>query len=233
MLEWDARRELQILETTEEAVAFAAEHWVHSAQRAIQQHGRFAVALSGGSTPKAIYKLLAKQPLDWSKILLFFSDERAVPLDHPDSNYKMALDAGMPKTQLFPMNGVGNLEQNAKDYEEKIRKEVGSFDLVMLGVGEDGHTASLFPHTTALKEMSCLVVPNYLPEKNIWRLTFTYPCINQSGRAVIYALGENKQSIVPLVLDAAIHSPFPASAIGTSEHKALWILDKSAARLLK
>jgi len=229
--EWDARREIVIPGDTEATLAFAVENWVHSATRAIQQHGRFAVALSGGSTPKAIYKQLANKPIDWSKVFLFWSDERDVPPDHPDSNYKMAMDSGgfsrVPPAQIFRM-------KEAEGYEDTIKRVVGPrlFDLVMLGVGEDGHTASLFPKTEAINENNKLVVKNHVPEKNTWRLTFTFPCINQSERAVIYAIGESKQSIVPLVLEAAIKSSFPASSVGTPERKALWILDTAAARLL-
>jgi 6-phosphogluconolactonase len=133
------------------------------------------------------------------------------------------------------MKAETDIEKNASLYEDFIRKELDThlFDLVMLGLGEDGHTASLFPHTAALKEQKKLVVTNYISEKNIWRMTFTFPCIQQSQKAVFYVLGENKQAIVPLVLEAAIVSPFPASTIGTVERKALWILEQSAARLLK
>lgn len=240
MINWDARRDLQILEDQDAAVAFAAEHWIHSAQRAIQQHGRFAVALSGGSTPKAIYKTLASKyqsAIDWSKVELYWSDERAVAPDHPHSNYKMAMDNGfrqLPVSKIFPMKGTGDLIKNALEYEQLIQERLGSslFDLVMLGVGEDGHTASLFPHTEGPKETKKLVMANYVPSHESWRLTFTLPCINQSQKAVIYALGPTKQSITLLVLDAAIHSPFAASAVGTPEHKALWIMDQSAARLI-
>ncbi len=132
------------------------------------------------------------------------------------------------------MKAEADIEKNAKDYEELLRRELGPhlFDLVMLGIGEDGHTASLFPKTTALQEQIKLVVANHLPEKNTWRMTLTFPCIQESRKAVIYAIGENKQAIASLVLRAAIVSPFPSSAIGTSEHKSLWILDKAAARLI-
>ncbi len=234
---WDARRDYIIPGNTEETIDFAAGHWVHSAQRAIQQRGRFAVALSGGSTPKAIYELLAlKARLDFSKVWLFWSDERSVPPDHPDSNYRLAMESAfsklpIPQSQIFRMHAEKQIEKNALDYEEKIRYHLGKnlFDLVMLGVGEDGHTASLFPNTKALEVKDRLVIENYIPEKKSWRMTLTFSCINQSQHSAIYAIGQNKQLIVPKVLEAAIESDFPASRIGTPKNKALWILDLDAA----
>jgi 6-phosphogluconolactonase len=242
IIEWDLRRQIIIPGDKEKTIDFAAENFAHKAACAIQQHGKFAVALSGGSTPKAIFERLAfqyKKQIDWSKVYLFWSDERAVPQDHPDSNYKMAIDSGfdllaIPHNQIFRMKGEGDLHKNAEEYQMLIKKNLDSrlFDLVMLGVGEDGHTASLFPKTTAIEENERLVVANYLPEKNSWRLTLTFACINQSEKSVIYAIGKSKESIVPLILKAPIRSAFPASAIGTSEHPALWILDEAAAKLL-
>ncbi len=235
---WDARRDLII---SSDCLAFAAEHWIHTAKRSIQERGRFAVALSGGASPKAIYQLLAttyKNSIDWTKVLLFWSDERAVPPTHPDSNYGSAMrdlqSLPIPPSQIFRMKAETSIEKNAADYEDTIQRTLGPhlFDLVMLGLGEDGHTASLFPKTAALQEKSKLVIANHLLEKNTWRMTFTLPCINESRQALLFVAGEAKQAIVPLVLQAAIISPFPASAIGTPEHKALWILDPPAARLL-
>lgn len=236
---WDARRDYIIPGNTEETILFAVEHWLHSAQRAIQQRGRFTVALSGGSTPKAIYQKLAQNPeLDWSKVWLFWSDERAVPPDHPDSNYRMAMESfsrlPIPQSQIFRMKAEKEIEKNALDYEEKLHHHLGKelFDLVMLGVGEDGHTASLFPNTPALTLENRLVAANPLPQKNTWRMTLTFPAINQSFHSTLYALGAPKHLIVPQVLNAAIDSPYPASRIGTPDRKALWILDSSAASLL-
>lgn len=236
---WDDRRDYIIAGDAKETIAFAAEHWIHSAQRALQQHGKFAVALSGGSTPKAIFELLSQnKTLDWANIWLFWSDERSVP-NHPDSNYHMAMQSGLdklpiPHSQIIRMQAETQIEKHAKEYEEKIHHYLGKklFDLVMLGVGEDGHTASLFPNTDALHITDRLVAANYIPEKKSWRMTFTFPCINQSAHIAIYAIGPSKQKIIPQVLNAAILSPFPSSHIGTSEHKALWIFDRDAVKLL-
>lgn len=236
---WDARRDYIIAGDAKKTIEFAAEHWVHSAERAILKRGRFAVALSGGSTPKSIYALLIQKKIDWSKVWLFWSDERGVPPDHPDSNYRMAMESfknvPIPSSQIFRMKAESNIEKNALDYEDKIKHILGNhlFDLVMLGVGEDGHTASLFPNTKALEVNNRLVCENYILEKNSWRMTLTFPCINESFHSAIYAIGSSKEAIVPKVLNAAIDSEFPTSRIGTAEKKAVWILDSQAASHLK
>ncbi len=237
MLEFDSRRNLFIGKTEEEALLFAVENWMHTAARALQQTGKFAVALSGGSTPKAIYQRLSLLPkeIDWTKVFLFWGDERSVAPDHPDSNYRMAMEhfskLPIPEHQIFRMKAEADIEKNAKDYEEKIRHTLRKslFDLVMLGIGEDGHTASLFPNTKALSVTKELVCANDVPQKMTQRMTLTYPCINESAKIAIYALGKSKQEIVPKVLNAPIVSPFPTSAIGTEKSPALWILDSQAA----
>ena len=233
---FDARRNLFI---GDDAIAFAVEHWIHSAKRAILQKGRFAVALSGGSTPKAIYaEVIKEKGIDWSKVWLFWSDERAVKPDHPDSNYKMAMEffsqIPIPPQQIFRMKAETEIEKHAKEYEELITRHLDAhlFDLVMLGIGEDGHTASLFPNTKALLEEKRLVVANAVPQMNTRRMTFTFPCINGSSEIAIYALGASKKDIVPKVLHAAIVSPYPSSRIGTHDHPALWTLDRAAAQKL-
>lgn len=233
---WDNRRDYAVPGDSKETVAWAADHWIHSAERAIQQRGRFAVALSGGKTPKAIYEAIRKKKLDWSKVWLFWSDERNVPPDHESSNYRMAMESlgclPISSAQIIRMQTEKDIENQAFDYEEKIKHYLGKhlFDLVMLGLGEDGHTASLFPHTAALAVTDRLVVANYLADKKSWRMTLTFPAIEQSRQAVIYALGAAKQTIVSQVLKAPIESNYPASRIGTPEHKALWIMDLDAAQ---
>lgn len=233
MLEYDQRRNLFIGKSEDESISFAAEHFANTARKAIQQRGQFFVALSGGSTPKAIYqRLIQVRDLDWSKVFLFWSDERAVMPDHPESNYGNAMKyfskLSIPEHQIFRMKAERNIEANALDYEEKIRHYMGKhlFDLVMLGIGEDGHTASLFPNTEALSITDRLVVANHVPQKNTDRMTFTFPCINESAHIAIYALGKSKQEIVPKILKAPIVSEYPASKIGTPQKPALWVLDE-------
>lgn len=239
---FDDRRDLAIGETTEETLRFAAAHWIDAAKKSIHTHGRFSVALSGGSTPNAIYKLLSQSPkeLDWSKVHLFWSDERAVSPTHPDSNYHAAMHSGLallpiPPHQIFRMQAEKTpIEEAATAYEALIKTHLGPdlFDLVMLGIGEDGHTASLFPNTAALAIEDRLACANWVPQKKSWRLTLTYPCIRQSRAIALYALGASKEAIVPEVLLAPYDSPFPASRIGEPGKKALWILDSAAAKRL-
>jgi 6-phosphogluconolactonase len=233
---WDDRRNYIVAGNKDQTTQFCTEHWVHSAKRAIQQKGKFSVALSGGSTPKAIYQALIQQELDWSKVWLFWSDERNVSPEHAESNYRMAMEefdqVPIPKAQIFRMKAENQIEKNAADYEDTLVRVLDKhlFDLVMLGVGQDGHTASLFPNTKGLSEEKRLVLANEIPQKQTWRITLTFPCIAQSSLAVIYAIGSSKADIVPKVLNAAIESPFPASRVGTHERKALWILDQDAAK---
>jgi 6-phosphogluconolactonase len=240
---FDERREIAIPGDSKKTILFAVEHWIQTALEAISKRSRFSVALSGGSTPNAIYEALSQPPyksrLDWSKVLFFWSDERCVPADHPDSNYHNAMKSGLSllplsPNQIFRMKGEGSHEEMAKEYERTLRQVLDHhvFDLVMLGLGEDGHTASLFPHTAALDVKDHLVVANFVPQKKSWRMTLTFPCIEQSRKTVLYALGASKQKIVQDVLEAALPSSYPASRIGTPQKSALWILDEAAAALL-
>lgn len=236
----DSRRDLIILENGPMAIEFAAKHWVQQAREAINRRGSFYVALSGGSTPKAIYGELSQPALsnevDWSCVHLFWSDERAVPPDHPESNYHMAMEAGLrklsiPSHQIHRMEAETSIETHAKEYEQLIQQDMGGslFDLVMLGVGEDGHTASLFPHTKALEmdeTSGPLIVANFVPKLNSWRMSFTFRAINESRLAVFYAIGAAKQAILQKVL-LEKEGDEPSRRVGTSQHRALWITDQS------
>lgn len=243
IIAFDERRNIVIPGDETATLNYSIRHFIAAANQAIQTHGYFAVALSGGSTPKAIYKGLAaaenRLQIDWTKVLLFWGDERCVPRDHPDSNYKMAMDAAFSKLPLkpehiFPMNGTGDLEKNALAYEQLIRENIPStrFDLIMLGLGEDGHTASLFPHTQGLHAKNRLVVPNYVPEKEVWRLTLTFDCINNGEQIALYVIGASKAEIVKKVLQGEYDpEKYPSQRVGTEAHKAFWILDEAVAVL--
>ncbi|MBS0620470.1 MAG: 6-phosphogluconolactonase [Verrucomicrobia bacterium] len=238
---WDARKELVIPGTEADTITFCVEHFLALSKKAIADHGAFYVALSGGSTPKALFQKLSAPPYaeicDWKRIHLFWSDERAVPPENPDSNYKMAMDAGLglmpiPPKQIHRMQAEENIEENALSYEKQIQSTLkkNSFDLIMLGMGEDGHTASLFPQTTGLKETQRLVIANQIPQKNTWRMTMTYRCINSASQAVIYVLGSSKKkTLANVLLTPEDIEKFPIQGVGTPEHPALWILDDSAA----
>lgn len=235
---------MAILENTKAAVTYATEHWLACANGAVKKQGAFFVALSGGSTPKAIFETLCVSPfkemVPWKHIHLFWSDERAVPPNHPDSNYQMAMKAGLeempiPKEQIHRMVAEENIEENALAYEATIHRslQTSPFDLIMLGMGDDGHTASLFPHTQALHTHDHLVAANFIPQKDSWRMTLTYPCLESARHTVVYVLGTSKKHMVAQVLKGQ-HKPsdYPVQRVGTPQHPALWILDSSAASLL-
>jgi 6-phosphogluconolactonase len=234
---FDERRDIAIPGDKEATIQFSVEHFIKVANESIEKKGMFAVALSGGSTPAAIFRLLAseenREKIDWSKVFLFWSDERAVRPEDKDSNYHMAMEAGFSSLPIkaenvFRMEAEDKIEENALKYENTILEKIpeGKFDLVMLGMGEDGHTASLFPQTHGLHAGNRLVVANYVPEKKCWRMTFTYKCINAAHHIVIYALGKAKAHM----LEKALSEPYipdmiPIQKVGTAENKALWILD--------
>lgn len=236
---WDDRRDIAHPGNKEETLLFCIEHFFNCAKEAIKMHGHFSVALSGGSTPKAIFQALSHPPysteIDWTKAYIFWSDERSVAATDPDSNFRMAIEAGfknlpIPAEHFFRMEAEDNIEENARNYEMKIKQALGSrpFDLIMLGMGEDGHTASLFPETKALEEKTRWVVANHIPQKETWRMTMTYPLINKAKNIVIYVLGKNKKEMVHQVFLEDHTPPFPVSQIGTQTNKALWILDSDA-----
>jgi 6-phosphogluconolactonase len=238
------RRMLVVPGDNPTTIAFCVEHWIGVAEEALRTRGRFAVALSGGSTPKTIYEHLVlehnSKRIDWSKVFLFWSDERAVSPNDADSNFHMAMQAGfaklpIPSSQIFRMQAENEIEKNAKNYDETIRTVLQGrpFDLVMLGMGDDGHTASLFPYTEALKIQNASVAANFLPEKKVWRMTMTFPCINSARHAVVYVLGAGKKHTLSEVLKSPEDiQKYPSQGVGTKENPSLWIADEAAANLL-
>jgi len=235
----DKRRDIEIAKNKEDAIDFSVRHFLNLAKLSIEESGRFTVALSGGSTPKEIYKRLSltKDEIDWSKVWLFWSDERGVPPTDQDSNYHMAMEAGLgllpiPKNQIFRMEAERNIQEMADRYDSFIEKNLGPdlFDLIMLGMGEDGHTASLFPGTKALDVKNRAVVANYIKSKDSWRMTLTLDCINNSKNICFYVIGGAKKEMLKRILfpkSEADH--LPAYHVGSEETKALWIVDVDAA----
>lgn len=239
----DAKRRMICPGHHQQTIHFMAEHFVTLAKEAIINRGHFYVALSGGSTPKAIYQELNakhKHSIDWHKVTFFFSDERAVDPEHEDSNYHSAIISGVqqlgtPLSQIHRMVAEENIVDNAAAYEILIKKIVphATFDLIMLGMGDDGHTASLFPHTDGLKVDNRLVIKNHVAQKNCDRMTFTFPLINQARVAVFYVIGNGKKEMVKTILTKNFHHlDFPATLVGSEKNPALWILDHNAASLL-
>ncbi|MCC5832594.1 MAG: 6-phosphogluconolactonase [Chlamydiales bacterium] len=240
---FDERRLIALPGGHDETIHFAVENWIETAIESIKDHDFFAVALSGGSTPKKIFQELAKRPdaIDWSKVYLFWGDERPVPVSHPESNYRMAIEeAGLeklpiPKNQIYRMIAETDIEANAIGYEAIIQGKLGAhpFDLIMLGMGDDGHTASLFPHTRALNEKERLVVANHIPQKNTWRMTLTYACMNNARHICIYVLGAGKAEVLERVLTSKFnYEEYPSQNIGTKSNPALWIVDLDASKNL-
>ncbi len=239
---WDQRRTLWIPGDRQSTIDYATRRWVESARAAIRQRNRFAVALSGGSTPKKIFETLVEQyrdALPWNQVVLFWSDERSVSPSNPDSNFHMAwVEAGLetlPIRSVYRMVAESDLEANSQAYEKNLHAVLGndSLDLIMLGMGDDGHTASLFPNTAALHESTRGVVANYVPQHATWRMTFTYSLIHRAREVCVYVIGKNKAERVHAVLcttDSA--TTYPVQSIGSQDNPASWILDEEAASLL-
>jgi 6-phosphogluconolactonase len=221
---------------TEATLRFCVEHFITAYSSAVSKNGIFCVALAGGSTPKKIYELLCSpdynNQINWNKIQIFWSDERSVAPTDPNNNYTMAMNAGfakmpIPLEHIHRMVAESNIEHHAKEYEQTIRSILhnNSFDLTMLGVGEDGHIASLFPNTKGLHTTGHLVVANYIEEKKTWRMTLTLECINDSSQIVVYMMGKTKSTIFSKILSST--NVFPCQFVGTPNNPALWIIDQN------
>lgn len=235
----DSKRIVHFFHSAKEAVDYAVEDLVEKGREAIRSRGIFSIALSGGQTPQSIFKELAKHhahSLDWSKVLIFWSDERSVPPQHPDSNYYNAMQSGLQelplkKENIFRMVAEMDIEENALAYEKLIDSKIplGIFDFVMLGMGEDGHTASLFPETNGLYSKDRLIIPNFVPKKSTWRMTMTFDCINQARYIAIYVIGPNKKEILSKVLEGPYLPDFlPIQKIGTPSSPAHWIVSTAS-----
>jgi 6-phosphogluconolactonase len=222
----------------------AARMFVEEARRRIDESGRFAVALAGGSTPKITYEILAREydgpeDLDWGKVHAFFGDERIVPPDHEDSNYRMAREAllsRVPLGSVHRMRGEMKPREAAVLYEEELEEFFGGppvLDLVLLGIGEDGHTASLFPHTPALDVLDRLVVENPVEKLNTTRLTLTIPAIGAARNVVFLVAGGGKAEALKEILESAADPrDYPAKLIQPATGP-FWMVDEAAAGLLR
>lgn len=228
----------------------AAEEFVGAAERAIAAAGRFSVALAGGSTPRSLYGLLAEAPwrnrIDWSRCHFFWGDERCVPPDHPDSNYRMARESLLSRVPLANENvhrmaGEKAPDSAAREYEQTLRTFFGvtgsrwpRFDLILLGIGEDGHTASLFPGSEALAESRRLVVAPYVEKLRSHRLTLTLPVINAAAQVMFLVSGESKSSMVGAILNNETNTEtLPVKRVNPKSGRLLWLVDQEAAGSLK
>lgn len=233
---------VSVFSNKEEITPYAANIFVAAAQNAIQKRGCFLVALTGGSSPVAIYKLLAtpeyKAKIDWENIFVFWGDERWVPLDDERSNAKMSSDhllnhVGIPKSNLFPMYKQGfSPEEYALQYEKLIKiltGEDGQFDLILLGMGDDGHTASLFPGEAVLHENNKWVSAYYLESQSMHRITLTAPFINRAKEIVVITFGENKAHALNEVLYGDYNpEKYPMQLIKPLDGKLLFLTDQAA-----
>jgi 6-phosphogluconolactonase len=200
------------------------------------------IALSGGSTPKPVYEGLAaqKERMDWSTKSIFWSDERCVPPDHPDSNYRMAHKALLQHIkpyEVLRMKGELDPQAAAEEYNQQIQLQSPnsplSFDLVLLGMGDDGHTASLFPHTSALNTDEVNCVANYVPKLDSWRLTLTSPIINHAHHVMFLITGESKANALYEVLHGEYNpQEYPSQLIKPTEGQLLFLVDEKAASKL-
>ncbi len=240
--------EIRILTTPQELFAAAAEEVVRAAHEAVAERGRFTVALSGGSTPKNLFNLLAtnaKATLPWDRTFFFWSDERHVGPTDPESNYHMADEAMLSKVPVPAGNVFRFAAENpdaaavAQQYEQTIRKffqmdsGVPRFDLILLGMGPDGHTASLFPGTAALQEKSKLVAANWVEKLKTHRLTFTLPLINAAREVAFLVSGVDKAAVLKTVLEEnSSGDQYPAKLINPANGKLIWFVDRAAASAL-
>jgi 6-phosphogluconolactonase len=243
--------DVRILSNIDAVAKRAAQDLVQAATRAVSEQGIFRVALTGGSTPKTLYSLLAndaalRPQLPWDKMYLYFGDERSVGPDHPDSNFRMASETMLSKVplkpeQVFRIKGeYKDTEKAAQEYEQALRAsfkiaegQFPRFDLVLLGMGNDGHTASLFPGTKALHETNRLVVRNWVGKLYTNRITLTAPAINNAARMIFMVTGADKT----LALKGVLEGPYepeqlPAQMIQPSNGQLLWLVDTIAGGML-
>ncbi len=203
------------------------------------------MALAGGSTPRSVYSLLAEnQKLPWENIFVFFGDERHVPPTDAESNFRMAQESllskvPIPERNIFRVAGELDADTAAAQYEQQLLqffhlspKEWPRFDLIMLGMGPDGHTASLFPGSPALQESQRLVVANWVEKFKSYRITFTFPVLNQAAEVMFLVSGESKAEVLKGALKGPDKNLYPCQRVKPENGRLLWIVDKPAARLL-
>ena len=209
-----------------------------SARESIDERHQFRIALSGGNTPRSVYAEMAKRDLPWKKFLFTFGDERCVPPENDESNFRMANEAlfrpaSVPDSSILRMRGEIEPVLAAKEYETQLDvlaakrgEKIYEHDLILLGLGDDGHTASLFPGTEALSETERRVMANYVPKFNSWRLTFTFPLIF-AARTVCFLIGANKDSkLIERIFSG--DSALPAARVDQNAKSVTWIIEQKS-----
>jgi 6-phosphogluconolactonase len=239
----DENRPVIVLPDDEAVARQGARRVAAAAGEAISGAGRFTLALAGGRTPRALYRRLREEPLDWARIELLFGDERCVPPDHPDSNYRMVQETlldglPVPPARVLRMEGERDPAEAADRYASALRGLFPSapfprLDLVLLGMGVDGHTASLFPGTSALEESVRWVVANHVPSQDAWRLTLTLPVLRAAAATMFVITGLDKAAVVSEAFGGRPHPvPYPCERALPSDGALDVLVDRAAAALL-
>jgi 6-phosphogluconolactonase len=238
--------EIKIVPDAVTLARVGADEFHRAAEAAVQERGRFSVALSGGNTPRAVYFLLASEHknLPWDRIHIFFGDERHVPPDHPDSNFRMASESllskvPIPEKNIHRIHAELEAEAAATEYDQQMRdffhlsnRDWPRFDLIFLGIGEDGHTASLFPGSKALTEESSRVTANWVDKFKTFRITLTLPVINHAAEVVFMVSGAGKSQILGEILQPGSQK-YPAQSVRPENGRLLWLVDEDAGSLLR
>lgn len=233
---------IEVFSNSQELARGAAERFVALSSAAVTEKGFFTVALSGGSTPKSLYQLLADRGAEfygqvpWARIHFFWSDERHVPPDHPDSNYRMAHEVMLsrvpvPESNVHRVRSENpNAQEAAGEYEQTLlqltKQTLPQLDLILLGLGTDGHTASVFPGSDVLNETTRLVAAPWVAKFNAYRITMTLPLLNNGASVVFLVSGAEKAEIVKEVIEGP--KRYPAQEIRPTHGQLLWMLDKNA-----
>ncbi|MEK6738218.1 MAG: 6-phosphogluconolactonase [Planctomycetota bacterium] len=243
--------EITVVSNPEELSLRTAEEFIRRSEESIREKGYFTAALSGGSTPKELYRLLTdnrcSNRIAWERVNLFWSDERCVPSDHIKSNYRMVREllidqAPIPKGNIYRMPAeLGDHARAAMEYTQTLKTffhlkagEFPRFDLILLGMGDDGHTASLFPHTPALDDTGGLVSANYVEKLGEYRLTLTVPLINRAAHIVFLISGESKATVLRDVVEGDYQPHrLPSQFIRPENGRLLFLVDRMAASKLK
>jgi 6-phosphogluconolactonase len=237
--------DIVIYSDVEQLSRAAANYIVRVAKESVAAHGRFTLALSGGSTPKKLYGLLASEPyrdqIDWALVEIFWSDERCVPPDNAESNYHMAQEVMLSKLPIAASQihrvpaDEADRDAASQAYTQEIQRIISSagvpsFDLIQLGMGPEGHTASLFPHQASLHEQQRLVIPVTVPKPPPPRLTFTPPLLNAAIHVLFLVTGAEKDEAVQAVLEG-LYQPeeYPAQIVRPTQGEVTWMLDTAAA----
>lgn len=238
---------IKILENLAEISRAAAEIFVSIGNQAIETNGRFSVALAGGSTPKSLYQLLAsdayKNRIDWTHIFFFFGDERNVLPTDEESNFRMANENLLKPLQISEenifrwqtesKNAAENYEKTIREFFDLSETEFPCFDLILLGMGDDGHTASLFPFTEALTETSRIAVENWVEKLETNRLTLTFPVINNASNIIFLISGASKAEVLREVLEGEFKGEYlPSQNVKPTNGYLFWLIDTDSARFL-